>query len=242
MTQESLGSKKGIADIVFLIDVTGSMQPCIDALKNNIGLLIDYMVNPGPNAEAVVKDWRIKICGYRDATVDGSLWWEEKPFTSDASQVRADVASLEAKGGGDSIEESLLDGLWKLAKLPAAEASGEVAGANMWRHRHDAARCVIVFTDAPCHMVTSAPETGGATFADVVREVHAARLRMSLYGPECDSITQVSGIDKCEVDYIGSLSDAKDKMAEFSANTENFKKTMAQLAKSISMSQPTPPL
>ena len=240
MEQDSLGKKKGIADIVFLIDISGSMQKCIDALKNNIGVLVDHMVNPGPNAEAVVKDWRIKICGYRDATADGALWWEEKPFTSDASQVRADIATLEALGGGDE-PESLLVGLWKLAKMPAA-AKGEAADVSTWRHHHDAARCVIVFTDATCHMVTSAPEAGGATFDDVSREVMAARLRLSLYAPEADCYQSVSSIDKCEWEQVGSLSDAQEKMKEFSANIENFKKTMEQLAASISRSSTTPTL
>ena len=48
MSQDALGKKKGVADIVFLIDVSGSMQPCLDALKENIGVLVDHMVNPGP--------------------------------------------------------------------------------------------------------------------------------------------------------------------------------------------------
>jgi len=91
MSQESLAKKKGIADIIFLLDISGSMGPCIEALKSNIGTLVDYMVNPGPNAEAVVKDWRIKICGYRDAKADGSAWWQEAPFTNDVVQVRADL-------------------------------------------------------------------------------------------------------------------------------------------------------
>ena len=240
MAQDSLGRKKGIADIVFLIDISGSMQVCIDALKNNIGVLVENMVNPGANASAVVTDWRIKVCGYRDASQDGSLWWEEKPFTPDVSQVRADIDALEAKGGGDE-PESLLDGLWTLAKLPAA-AKGEAADANSWRHHHDAARCVIAFTDASCHMVTSIPEAGGATFDDVAREVMAARLRLSLYAPETDCYQTVSAIDKCEWEMVGSLSDAGEKMKEFTANTENFKKTMEQLAKSISVSSTTPTL
>ena len=240
MEQDALGKKKGIADIVFLIDVSGSMGKCIDALKNNVGVLVDSMVNPGPNAEAVVKDWRIKVCGYRDAKVDGADWWEEKPFTSDISQVRADIATLEAKGGDDE-PESLLDGLWKLAKLPAS-AKGEPADGSTWRHHHDAARCVIAFTDASCHMTTSAPEAGGANFDDVAREVMAARLRLSLYAPEADCYQTISAIDKCEWEIVGSLSDAQEKMVEFSANVANFRKTMEQLAKSISVSSTTPTL
>jgi hypothetical protein len=72
--------------------------------------------------------------------------------------------------------------------------------------------------------------------------VMAARLRISLYAPETDCYQTVSAIDKCEWEIVGSLSDAVEKMAEFSANTANFRKTMEQLAKSISVSSTTPTL
>ncbi len=240
MAQESLGRKKGIADIVFVIDVSGSMGACLSALKTNIGTLVDCMVNPGANAEAVVKDWRIKVCGYRDALADGSAWWEEHPFTNDVGQVRADLSSLEPKGGGDE-PEALLDALWKIAKLPAA-GKGESADGGTWRHHHDAARCVIVFTDASCHMTTHSAEAGGASWEDVAREAMAARLRISLYAPETDCYQTISGIDKCEWEQVGTLSDAQEKMEEFSRDTANFRKTMEQLAKSISVSSTTPTL
>jgi len=91
-------------------------------------------------------------------------------------------------------------------------------------------------------MTTSSPEAGGATFDDVAREVMAARIRLSLYAPETDCYQTISAIDKCEWEMVGTLSDAVEKMQEFSANTANFKKTMEQLAKSISVSATTPTL
>jgi len=242
MEQESLNKKKGVVDIVFLIDITGSMQACLDALKNNIGMLVDSMVNPGPNADNVVKDWRIKICGYRDAKADGSQWWEEKPFRTDVTQVRTDLSALEAKGGGDE-PESLLDGLWKVAKMDSVE-QGAQANENAWRDRHDAARCVIIFTDASTHLQTSIPEASGATFPDVVNAITASKLRISLYAPEAECyINDIASIDGLEYDRVGTSSgDAQAAMKEFSSHTENFQKTMKQLAKSISQSAVTPTL
>src|SRR4029450_9499880 len=34
---------KGVADIVFLVDISGSMSPCIDALRRNIEAFIDSL-------------------------------------------------------------------------------------------------------------------------------------------------------------------------------------------------------
>jgi hypothetical protein len=241
MEQGSLGKKRGIADIVLLIDITGSMQSCLDALRTNIEVMINGMVNPGPNADAVVKDWRIKVVGFRDVRADGDHWWEESPFETDVSAVRGHLAKLQAAGGDDE-PESLLDALWKLATQPAT-GKGEQTDSLKWRHRSDAARVVIAFTDASCHMTTSLPEAGGAGFEDVAREIMAAKLRISLFCPEADCYTaSFSMIDAIEIETIGSLSDAKEKMKEFTGNPEHFKNTLRALAKSISASSVTPTL
>ena len=38
---------KGVADIVFIVDVSGSMKPCIDALRINIEAFIDSLSKGG---------------------------------------------------------------------------------------------------------------------------------------------------------------------------------------------------
>ena len=59
---------KGIVDIVFLIDATGSMQPCIDALRRNIEFFIDRIESN--TQDNPIRDWRGKVVGYRDYEVD----------------------------------------------------------------------------------------------------------------------------------------------------------------------------
>jgi hypothetical protein len=240
MTQNSLGRSKGTADIVFLLDCTGSMQPCLSALAANVGRLLDTMVNPGANAAAVVTDWRAKVIGYRDAIADGDRWWIESPFTTDPERVRADLAALEPQGGGDE-PESLLDALWRLSRMPATER--EVAPEpHAWRHRHEAVRCVVVFTDASTHMATAIPEASGATSEDVIREILNAKLRLFLFCPEAGCYHLLQSIDGVEMDFVGSLSDARTRMKAFSENHDNFRKVMEGLAKSISVTSVAIPL
>lgn len=215
---------RGFADIVFLIDVSQSMQPCLNSLVTSIGIVLDQMSNIGAGKHyPVLDDWRVKVCGYRDARADGSTWWVETPFTSDASQAKADLGSLEAKGGSDG-QQSLLDALWKLAKMPVANR-GETAGENVWRYR---SRCVFVFTCASCHMTTAIPEAVGAGIDDVAREVINSRLHLSLYCPEADCYHTLCMIDKSEVEFVGSLSDAVRKMEELSRDTRHLEKSLEQ--------------
>lgn len=232
--------KKGVADIVFLLDVTFSMDPCIEALKKSLGVMIDSMVNPGPRAEALVTDWRIKICGYRDVLADGDLWWEEFPFSRDLVEIQGYLSRLEAKGGGDD-PESLLDGLWKVAHLPVTERGGN-PHPEKWRARGEAARCVIIFTDAPAHMRIDLQEARGAKWEDLAREIHAARLKITLYAPEAPCFETLSMLSDIEVETIGALKEAQEAMSRFVSSRQNFEKTLRQLARSITVSACTPTL
>ena len=231
MEQKSLAKKKGIADIVFLLDVSGSMQPCIDGLKNNISTFIDYLTTPTANNQTVLKEWRIKIAGYSDYKADGDQWWQEFPFSNDANQVKDDLQALQLRGGGDE-PESLLDGLWKLTKLPE-KGRGAPVDPNAWRHRADATRVVVVFTDATYHPQISLPEAGGARFEDLNREVAAARLILSVFCPEADCYHELAAIDMSDIKFVGDLENAVEKMKGFTADIENFKNTLEQLAKTV---------
>ena len=47
---------KGVVDICFLIDATGSMQPCIDDIKNNIKKFFTMLTTPDANGGVMIND------------------------------------------------------------------------------------------------------------------------------------------------------------------------------------------
>ena len=90
---------KGVADVVFLIDVSGSMSPIIDALRKNIEAFVDSLQSGDANNVAPVRDWRGKVVGYRDieaAQSEGMEWLEDHPFVNDAASLKAQLAELRA--------------------------------------------------------------------------------------------------------------------------------------------------
>ena len=230
---------KGVVDLVFLIDATGSMQPCIDALKDNISTFIDSLTTRGPNNENPIKHWRAKAVGYRDFKCD-SIPFVDNPFVEDAGQLKAQLAKLEATGGGDE-PESLLDALYKvstMAQMPKGAASLE---ANMWRYRSEAARVVVAFTDASYHEVMEQPK---GTVADLINVLHSNRIILNLFAPEMPCHDALCAADKSDYQAI-SLADGKSPQAalqEFTADQANFRKTMEALAKSVTKSAETPAL
>ena len=135
--------KRSIADIVFLIDATGSMAPCIDDLKKNIESFIDTLATGNANNSSPIKDWRGKVVGYRDFTSATAPAYLDNQFVRDAGALKSQLASLQAIEGEDE-PESLLDALYMVANNPAT-GKGDPEDANKWRYRSEAARVVASY-------------------------------------------------------------------------------------------------
>ncbi len=230
---------KGVVDIVFLVDVTGSMQICIDALKSNISAFIDSLTTKSPNNESPVRHWRGRVCGFRDYKVDKEPFLDN-PFVEDAGQLREQLALLTADGGGDE-PESLLDALYRLATVGETEKSAQTFDPNKWRYRSQAARIVVAFTDASYHEIMTEP-SGGAV-DEVINALHANRIILSLFAPDMECHNKLSQADKSEYTAIpwdqSSATGAQAALAQFTSDQTNFRKTLDMLAKSVSASAQT---
>ena len=159
-------SQRGAADIVFLLDSTGSMGPCIKALKEHIHSFIHSLVTGSSEAKvAPVPDWRARVVGYRNFAdcnasnnaerwyrkLGGGGWLLNNPFTRDEAELHRQLDSLKAFGGGSGAQESLLDALMLVLKSGfvsrTQSAAGDALSPYRWR-TNGVGRVVIVFTDA----------------------------------------------------------------------------------------------
>ncbi len=241
-TPQARAKTKGVADLVFLVDVTGSMATCIDALRQNIEAFIDSLSRGDANNAAPVRDWRGKVVGYRDietSDAEGLPWIVDNRFVRDAGALKAQLGSLQANGGGDE-PESLLDALYKVASMEATPKGAQGEDPAKWRYRSDAARVVVVFTDAPFKETMSLPEAKGGSLQDVANVVMANRIILSLFAPNFEGYDRLSQIDKSEwevVEFEG-LS-PQEALQKFTSDPVNFRTTMKQLAASVSRSAET---
>jgi hypothetical protein len=227
---------KGVADLVFLIDVSGSMAPCIDALRRNIEVFIDTLSRGDANNAAPVKDWRGKVVGYRDIDSPSTRACPGSSTTLRARRRRAQGAAraLQAAGGGDE-PESLLDALYKVATMEAAPRARSSEDPGKWRYRSDAARVVVVFTDASFKETLSMPEAKGGSLQDVANVVMANRIILSLFAPNFEGYDRLSQIDKSEwevVEFEGL--NPQEALQKFTSDPVNFRTTLKQLAASVS--------
>jgi len=168
---------KGIADVVFCIDSTGSMAPCIDGVKEHVQNLVEGFTS---NQE-IVLDWRVRLIEYRDLNQDEEI--VPYPFTTDIEEFRKQVQGLTATGGGPE-PESTLDAIF-------------VALKSEWREPCN--KCVVVFTDAPCHdeLHPSTVESGQARdIEEVKNQIWANKARVFLYAPDFQAYRELATVPR----------------------------------------------
>ena len=230
---------KGVVDIVFLLDATGSMAPCIDALKENIRVFVDSLTVSSGNNVSPVKDWRAKIVGFRDFEADKEPWLDN-PFVRKVDELKDQLTRLNAEGGGDE-PESLLDAIYRVAKMEQSEKGAPTEDPTKWRYRSAAARIVIVFTDASYKEKMAIPEAKGGTIDDVFNAIQEHRIILSIFAPAMPCYDKLSEVDKSEYMAIAVGPEGPQKaLAAFTADQANFKETLRQLAASVSKSAETP--
>jgi Mg-chelatase subunit ChlD len=128
-------------DIVFVLDITESMQPYIDAVKQN-------MINFAQDLAQNHRDYRLGLVTFEDYVVsaypDCNCAYS-KTLTPDVQKFTEWVGTLHAGGGGD-IPEDPLDALVYASTLP---------------FRPDAQGIIIMITDAPPHVAGDGPDRTG---------------------------------------------------------------------------------
>jgi Mg-chelatase subunit ChlD len=111
------------ADIVFMVDSTGSMTRYIQMVKDNIIKLVEYLTKPrGSKGQSYISKVRVAFIGYRDVHVG-----EEPPsimdFTEDIPSFRTFLSKVKATGGGDACED-VFGGLEEIQRLRWSENAG----------------------------------------------------------------------------------------------------------------------
>ncbi len=94
-------------DMVFCIDGTGSMGPCIEAVKNSARRFHLEFVSAMTDLGSDIDSMRIKLVVFRDYADDGKKSMEISPFyelPADEAEFAEYMKGIAAGGGGDAPE------------------------------------------------------------------------------------------------------------------------------------------
>lgn len=212
---QKVAKVKGVADIVFCIDVTQSMQPCIDQVKQNVHNFATSIQTYSGNTKV---DWRARVLGYRDFNVDAECLVNDMDFVATAEELKAQLDKVNADGGGDAPESTLDAILYATLK-------------SNWRAA--AHKVVVVFTDAPPLPHLHSKTTSELKVADDMEVINQTlkekRIKLFLFGPKDATYDELS---KAYRTVITQYEDADEglKNADFKSILDAIAKTVSQLA------------
>ncbi|MCE2699307.1 MAG: VWA domain-containing protein [Nostocales cyanobacterium LE14-WE4] len=196
------------ADVMFILDCTGSMQGEIDAIRDAITSFADTITGDGVRV-------RVGLVEFRDRLIDEEhqvLTFEGQPFTTDPTAFRRQLSALKASGGGDEPESSL-DAIMLALDQDFAPDSQKV---------------LVLITDAPPHI----PDKETKTIEEVVTKIQSTGINqfyLVIRAKEASSqvyLKLLEGTRGMAFD-LGTGDD-------FRRRAEDFKRTLMALGKTIS--------
>jgi hypothetical protein len=216
------------ADIVFCIDASDSMTPCIAAVKENLKQLIDVFEDDQKRVWDLRLDFIAHAFGNgkfhcysarQDVTLLEDIYHNDNPatqrcFTTSPDKFKNALARVRTLG--DEVTLAALD----------------IALDFPWRPAESCHRVVVLLTDEPI-------ETGEAVklqrelVSKVVEKIHDKRIKLFIYAPESEILYKLSMANGCEYEV---LADAHDGMRNV-----DFEKLMEVVGKSVFISQSTLP-
>ncbi|RCG32667.1 VWA domain-containing protein [Sphaerisporangium album] len=198
--QQHTGNLRYAVDIVLCIDVTESMSPVLDTVKESALSFHERLEAVMTRAGKAISQLRLKVIGFRDFADRAEDAIEESDFflfPGQAGEFERFMRRLEATGGGD-FPESGLEALALAINAPWEK--------GLDRRRH----VIVLFTDAPAHPIgmpeamaahtypMHLPRTmdelfeewGYASSATAVME-HSAK-RLVLFAPDVEPWTSIT--------------------------------------------------
>jgi len=193
---------KGKADIVFCVDNSGSMGPCITGIRSRVNEFITRLENGISPNYTINIDWRARVINYSDMEVDNDPIDATRPFVATASDLSLQLADIQAvEGRGGDEPESAFDAMY-------------LAMQSEWRE--GVRKYIILLTDATAH-----PEISSKTITDAgqPRDLDNAILTPAannkfiiiLFGPDFELYERLTLIPKATYVKLGTRDEAVQK-------------------------------
>lgn len=171
--QQKVSKIKGVTDIIFCIDKSGSMSDCINGVKNNVTTFVNSINTNNPNVSI---DWRIGFCAFDNVSFD------ILDFTKDTTKFSSALNSIET--GADEFTAGAIDYC--------------ISGFK-WRDVSN--RFLLLFTDEVLEGGDRVEESK-SKFPELLKKIVNNHIYLNFYGPRCPYYSQFSQLSKANAVFL----------------------------------------
>lgn len=207
--QQNLLGLKRSADIMFVLDCTGSMEGEIEAIKSSIIDFANTIESDGVRVRVGLIEFRDRLNGEeaRVLRFEGS-----NPFTAKPALFRQTLQPVHATGGGDAPESSL-DAVMLALRQPFTPESNKV---------------IVLITDAPPHIPDKEVRSIDQV-ASAIRKIGISQFYLVIRTDDAASQIYLKLLEASR-----GLAFDLGKGNDFRRRAEHFKRTLMSLGKTIS--------
>ena len=218
-------STRGVVDVVFCLDASGSMAPCIGALRKNLGAFLDGLGGSGNRKFDCRLDFLAHSCDESGSIVRSVTLRNQGtqllanlygPVPNDATFFTTEPASIrfaleEVTPFGD---EAMLVALDTCLDFP-------------WRSRSGCHRVVVLLTDEPLEANAAAVDQK-RMIGSVIDKIQALGVMLFMVAPKSVGFEELAEADKSQFQQVAQAHDGLGSL--------DFSKVLTHIGKSVSTS------
>jgi hypothetical protein len=198
-------STKGVADIVFCLDASGSMEPCFQGVSRNVMSLLEGMESGN---RQISWDARFDFLAHRaEKEADGVSHRMETVACETGNLLQAIYGSGERQEGEQPSGGILFTSDLQLfrSRLESIEVEGDESPLTAldfcldfpWRDAKSCHRIVIFMTDEPFETSVK-PDDEAQQIPALIKKIQSLRVMLFLVTPPSPGYESLSVADRCE--------------------------------------------
>ena len=194
-------STKGIADVIFCLDASGSMGHCIDEVKQHITEFVTGLTANGQQKWDLRLDFVAHQTG--EATTGGTLFQNRSAFQDEC---HGGLYGGMLQGGGRFFTANLAEFQSGLGKIVCQGDEAMLVALDFcldfpWRPAKDCHRVVVMLTDEPCETGSMVSEQQ-TKVVELIKKIQTQKIMLFLVAPDSPIYQQLAQADKSEYEVI----------------------------------------
>ncbi len=224
---------KKCADIVFCIDISGSMESAIHGVKRHINDLIRGLKNQGQD------EWNVRFDFLAFSDNLNGIHWYYSYSTMKKGQKKDPIDALyHRKDKSYFFTEDIREFQDALNQLDVISSEQQLVALDTacdypWRSSDECHRVIVLLSDDEVHDF-GIPEQI-SKMPKLIQKIQNKRIKLFIIGPECDSYEELGSLNRCEYIDLGDLFTVNFGNTTF--DQVDFGTMLNTIGKSVSVSQ-----